>query len=97
MLLSPRVLCVVSSFLILTAAAPASATPKDKHSLPPRATARVDHIAVVMLENRSFDRLLGWHPIAGAGQADFAYLGEQDTHHPLAPLAPDRQECVSNH
>ena len=39
MLLSQRVLCVVSSFLIITAAPPAFAKPKDKHSLPPRATA----------------------------------------------------------
>ena len=73
MLLSRRVLCVVSSFLIITAAPPAFAKPKDKHSLPPRATATVDHIVVVMMENRSFDHLLGWHPTANGRQLGLSY------------------------
>jgi len=64
-----RVLCVVSSCLIITAAPPAFATPKDKHSLPPRATSTIDHIVVVMMENRSFDHLLGWLPNANGMQS----------------------------
>jgi phospholipase C len=35
---------------------------KDKHSLPPRALSGVDHIVVVMMENRSCDHLLGGIP-----------------------------------
>jgi phospholipase C len=49
----------VSSLLLLTAAPPAVATPTDQQSLPPRATARIEHLVVVMLENRSFDHRLG--------------------------------------
>jgi phospholipase C len=76
MSLSPRVLCVVPSLLLLTAAAPAFAKPTDQHSLPSRATARVEHIAVVMLENRSFDHLLGWLPTADARQTALSYPDE---------------------
>jgi phospholipase C len=68
MLLSRRVLCVVSSLLIFTAAPPAFATPTDQQSLPPRAVARIAHIVVVMLENRSFDHRRGWLPTVDAGQ-----------------------------
>jgi phospholipase C len=66
MLLSQQVLCVVSSLPIFTAASPAFAKLKDQHSLPPRATVRIEHIVVARMESRSFDHLLGWHPIAGA-------------------------------
>ncbi|HEV8202176.1 MAG TPA: alkaline phosphatase family protein [Candidatus Polarisedimenticolia bacterium] len=34
---------------------------------------RLKNIVVVMMENRSFDHLLGWHPTADARQADLAY------------------------
>ena len=68
MLLSRRVLCVVSFLPLFTAAPPAFATPTDRQSLPPRATARIAHIVVVMLENRSFDHLRGWLPTADARQ-----------------------------
>ena len=97
MLLSLRVLCVVSSFLILTAAPPAFAKPKDKHSLPPRATATVDHIVVVMMENRSFDHLLGWLPNANGRQTGLTYPAKDGSSHPTIPLAapplPDYQGC----
>ena len=76
MLLSQRVLCVVSSLHIFTAATPAFAKPKDQHSLPPRAAARIEHIVVVMMENRSFDHLLGWFPTADARQTAFSYPDE---------------------
>lgn len=42
-----RVFCFSSAFLILATAAPASAKPKNKYSLPPRETSKVDHIVVV--------------------------------------------------
>jgi phospholipase C len=76
MLLSQRVLCVLSSLLIFTVAPPAFARPKDQLSLPPRATARIAHIVVVMMENRSFDHLLGWFPTADARQTALSYPDE---------------------
>src|SRR5262245_25439797 len=94
MLVFQRVLWILSSLLILTSSSPASAKPYDKHSLPPRATASVDHIVVVMMENRSFDHLLGWHPTANAMQSELSYLDETGTLHRTAPLAPDYQGCA---
>ena len=94
MLLFPRVLCVMSAFLILTAATPAPAKPKDKHALPPRSTASVDHIVVVMMENRSFDHLLGWHPTANGRQFGLSYPDENGSFQPTAPLVPDYQGCT---
>ena len=49
------------------------AKPKDKHPLPPRDTSGVDHIIVVMMENRSFDHLFGWHPTADAQNQGLSY------------------------
>ena len=59
-----------SLLLVLLALAPgALSKPKDKHPLPPRDTSGVDHIVVVMMENRSFDHFFGWHPTADAQNA----------------------------
>ena len=38
------------------------------------ATSGLDHIVVVMMENRSFDHLLGWLPTADGKQAGLSYL-----------------------
>src|SRR5438309_7390349 len=83
----------LAALLLLVAASLAFAKAKDKHSLPPRATAGVDHIVVVMMENRSFDHLLGWHPNANAMQTGLSYSDGTDTF-PTAPLAPDYQGCA---
>src|SRR5581483_7074331 len=87
---------ILISFLVLflALALPASAKSKDKHSLPPRATAGVDHIVVVMMENRSFDHLLGWHPTADGRQAGLSYPDDGGMFHPTAALAPDYQGCA---
>lgn len=66
---------------VLAAASPASAKPKDKHPLLPRATSKVDHIVVVMIENRSFDHLLGWYPTADVMQTGLSYPDELDNLH----------------
>jgi phospholipase C len=53
----------------------------------------VDHIVVVMMENRSFDHLLGWHPTANGEQAGLTYPDETNPAVPTAPLAPDYMGC----
>jgi phospholipase C len=68
---------------------------KDKHLLPPRDTSGVDHIVVVMMENRSFDHFLGWHPTADAIQTGLTYPDDETgMPQPTAELAPDYQGCT---
>ena len=94
---------ILISFLVLflALASPTLAKSKDKHSLPPRAMARVDHIVVVMMENRSFDHLLGWLPNADGRQTGLSYPAKDGTSHSTAPLTapptpdyPDYQGCA---
>ena len=79
--------------LALLAPSAASAKPKDKHALPPRDTSGVDHIVVVMMENRSFDHLLGWHPTADGVQEGLTYPDPFGGEQPTSNLAPDFQGC----
>ena len=79
------------SCAVLIFAPAALAKPKDKHLLPPRDTSGVDHIVVVMMENRSFDHLLGWHPTADATQDGLLYPDPENANaleatHQLSPL-----------
>jgi phospholipase C len=53
----------------------------------------IEHVVVVMMENRSFDHLLGWHPTADGVQAGLEYLGKDGFLHPTFELAPDYQGC----
>jgi phospholipase C len=68
-----RRLALIASLVLVAIGASAQAKSKDKHSLPPRDTSGVDHIVVVMMENRSFDHLFGWHPTADAANQGLAY------------------------
>ena len=53
--------------------------------LPSPATSGIDHIVVVMMENRSFDHFLGWLPGARGRQAGLTYTdrygGRHSTYH----------------
>jgi phospholipase C len=52
----------------------------------------IDHVVVLMLENRSFDHLLGW--LSGAdGKQDGTYPALDGNTYPNYPLAPDFQGC----
>jgi hypothetical protein len=53
----------------------------------------IKHLVVVMMENRSFDHMLGWQPAADARQAGLAYLDASGVPHETQPLAPDFQGC----
>ena len=48
----------------------------------------IEHIVVVMMENRSFDHLLGWLPGANGRQAGLSYPDPAGALHPTFPLAP---------
>jgi phospholipase C len=54
----------------------------------------IEHIVVVMMENRSFDHFLGWLPGANGRQAGLSYLDSSNVEHATHPLAPDYQGCL---
>jgi phospholipase C len=60
--------------------------PKPKHS-------GIDHIVVVMMENRSFDHMMGWVPGSDGRQAGLVYTDAAGIEHATYPLAPDFQGC----
>ena len=53
----------------------------------------IDHLVVVMMENRSFDHMMGWVPGADGRQAGLTYTDEFGTERATYPLAPDFQGC----
>jgi phospholipase C len=53
----------------------------------------IKHVVVVMMENRSFDHLLGWLPGADGQQAGLVYTDSQGAAFETHPLAPDFQGC----
>lgn len=55
-------------------------------SLPNPANSGIEHIVVVMMENRSFDHLLGWLPGANGHQAGLSYLDSDGEAHPTTHL-----------
>jgi phospholipase C len=63
--------------------------------LPDPATSGLDHIVVVVMENRSFDHYLGWLPGAEGMQAGLAYPDDSGTLHPTHHLT-ERQGCGFN-
>ena len=57
-------------------------------ALPDPRSSGIDHVVVVMMENRSFDHLLGWLPGADGRQAGLTYFDRVGLPHDTAPLAP---------
>jgi phospholipase C len=57
-----------------------------EQTLPAPEASGVDHIVVVMMENRSFDHLLGWLPGANGTQAGLSYLDKHGEAHPTYRL-----------
>jgi phospholipase C len=54
----------------------------------------IKHIIVVMVENRSFDHMLGWLPGADGRQEGLVYVDENGVAYPTHRLAPDFQGCA---
>jgi phospholipase C len=64
--------------------------------LGPGASAPFEHVVVVMMENRTFDHLLGWLPGADGVQEGLIYAdadGNRYETFPLAEVNPDFQGC----
>lgn len=57
------------------------------HKLPDPAKSGIEHIIVVMMENRSFDHFLGWLPKANGRQSGLTYFDSQDVPHTTFSLA----------
>jgi phospholipase C len=62
-------------------------------ALPPPDTSGVEHIIVVMMENRSFDHYLGWLEGADGRQAGLRYVDGSGAAHRTRRLAPEFQGC----
>ena len=63
-------------------------------ALPQPSEAPFDTVVVLMMENRSFDHLLGWLPGADGRQAGLTYADTSGAVHATWPLAPDFQGCA---
>ncbi len=62
-------------------------------ALPAPEQSGIEHVVVVMMENRSFDHLLGWLPNADGKQAGLTYLDSDGIIHETTSLAPDFTGC----
>src|SRR5919202_248288 len=71
----------------------AAAQPAPRHSPNPAASG-IDHVIVVMMENRSFDHILGWLPFADGRQAGLTFVDRAGAMHSTHALAPDYQGCA---
>ena len=67
-----------------SAPAPESAGPQASYSLPAPADAPFDTVVVLMMENRSFDHVLGWLPGANGRQEGLTYVDKDDASRDLA-------------
>ena len=63
-------------------------------ALPDPALSGIDHVVVVMMENRSFDHMLGWLPGADGSQAGLTFVDRNGVPHSTHALAPDYQGCA---
>ena len=61
-------------------------------ALHPHGSNSIEHIVVLMMENRSFDHFLSWLPGAD-GRHNMTYLSTNGNVYPNYPLAPDFQGC----
>src|SRR5690349_10602789 len=58
----------------------------------PKGSNGIEHVVVLMMENRSFDHFLGWLPGAD-GRHDLVFEAPDGNFYPNYPLAPDFQGC----
>ncbi len=63
------------------------------HQLPDPEESGIEHVVLVMMENRSFDHFLGWLPRAKGRQAGLTYFDRLGVPRQTYPLFPDYQGC----
>jgi phospholipase C len=85
-----RVAVLASSAALSGLAATAAA----QSTLPPPEHSGIEHIVVVMMENRSFDHFLGWMDEADGVQGGLTFVDSNGVSHATHPLAPDFQGCA---
>src|ERR1043166_1055830 len=61
--------------------------------LPQPSQSGIEHIVLVMMENRSFDHLAGWAPGENVRQAGLTFTNSAGQARPTFLLAPDFQGC----
>jgi len=71
----------------------ASALQAGPLALPNPALSGIEHVVVVMMENRSFDHVLGWLPGSDGRQRGLKYTDTAGVVHHTYPLAPDYTGC----
>src|SRR6185312_5601739 len=76
-----------------TTSPPASATNKGVGGITDPSKTPFDTVVVLMMENRSFDHLLGWVPGADGKQAGLTFPDPNGVLVPTHALAPDYQGC----
>ena len=62
-------------------------------ALPPPEASGIEHVIVLMMENRSFDHFLGWLPGADGQQRGLTYNDSAGVPHRTHRLSPDFQGC----
>ncbi len=62
-------------------------------AIPRVSEAPFNTVVVLMMENRSFDHVLGWLPGANGRQQGLSYADKRGILHPTYPLAPEWQGC----
>jgi phospholipase C len=61
-----------------------------------RAASQIQHIVILMMENRSLDHFLGWLPNAIRKQAGLNFVDNSGVSHPTQSLSPDWTGCSYN-
>jgi phospholipase C len=69
-------------------------TPAPAAALPDPAASGIEHVVVVMMENRSFDHMLGWVKGADGRQGGLTFADESGALFGTHRLAPDFQGCA---
>ena len=66
----------------------------ESEPLPAPGSSGIEHVVVLMMENRSFDHFLGWVPGADGVQRGLEYPDRNGEMHSIFPLAPEFQGCA---
>lgn len=84
-----RIASTAALFVLVLSVHPAAARPRPNRG----ARARIQHIVLVMMENRSFDHLLGWHPTADGVQEGLEYADDMGNPSMTYLLSPEFMGC----